>query len=57
MSVLVHAFKHTYFWLRQELKKCKYPFVCSVKVSLEHTIFIFQPKILHDDFILTITIR
>ena len=43
--------QQNHFWLRKELKKC----ICSVKVCLEHTytVFIFQPQILHDDFILT----
>ena len=33
------------FWLRQELKKCKCPFFCSVKSALELIIFIFWAQI------------
>ena len=41
--IVTHSYVH--FWLRQELKKCNCPSVCSVKVYLELSIFIFLTQV------------
>ena len=43
-SIITSITKHWYFWLRQELKKCKSLSVCLMTIFSELTIYIF----LHD---------